>query len=199
MRHKLFATVTAAILILGAGTPDLVAQSTGDKYFGAQAGASLSSFINNNYWVTDNRWGFTGGLFGGMQLNQNLALNVEANWVQKGVKADGTEDTGIRLDYIQVPVTLAGGASGFNAYIGIGIGFKVGCSAPSAVFWDCDEVNSTEWTLPMGLNYKWKLDGGKFIGFDVRYDLGLSDVFENGDVRNRAWLFRVQFGAIKGR
>jgi len=175
---------------------DAEAQSKGEKYFGVQAGASLSGFVNE-VAVTDSRWGFTGGLFAGMRPQRNMGLTLEANWVQKGVKASDVDGSGVRLDYLQVPFTVSGGGGGVSAYIGIGIGFKVGCSAASQV--TCDSAKSTEWTLPFGLMYQTSLANGKLIGFDIRYDLGLSDAFENSSIRNRAWLFRVQFGGLKGR
>ena len=174
---------------------DAEAQSKGEKYFGVQAGASLSGFVNE-VAVTDSRWGFTGGLFAGMRPQRNMGLTLEANWVQKGVKESDVEGSGVRLDYISVPLTVSGGSGGFGAYIGIGIGFKVGCSAGTEAA--CDAARGTEWTMPFGLMYQAPLKSGKFIGFDIRYDLGLSDVFENTDIRNRAWLFRIQFGGVKG-
>ena len=195
MRQRLLAVLTAAVAVTVIGPSDAQAQSRGDKYYGVQAGASLSSFINE-VAVTDSRWGFTGGLFAGMRPQRNMGLTLEANWVQKGVKESEIEGSGVRLDYIQVPFTVSGGGGGFGAYIGLGIGFKVGCSAASQL--TCDSAKSTEWTMPFGLMYQAQLDNGKLIGFDIRYDLGLSDVFENSSVRNRAWLFRVQFGGVKG-
>ena len=195
MRHRLFAPLAVALAVGALAPATAEAQSRGDKYYGVQAGASLSSFINDVY-VTDSRWGFTGGLFAGRRPQRNVALTLEANWVQKGVTESDVEDTGIRLDYIQVPFTVTGGSGGFGAYIGVGIGFKVGCSGGAEAA--CDNAKGTEWTLPFGLMYQAPLKNGKFIGFDVRYDLGLSDAFDNTDIRNRAWLFRIQFGGVKG-
>ena len=61
---------------------------------------------------------------------------------------------------------------------------------------DCDEAlqavskNTTDWTLPFGFFFARDL-GGSSLGLDVRYALGLSDIFDNTSIRNRAWLFRA--------
>ena len=40
--------------------------------------------------------------------------------------------------------------------------------------------------------------GHLIVGLDVRYSFPLSDAFENTDVDNRTWQFRLMFGKALG-
>lgn len=187
MRHKLILSLTTLVFL--AGNSQLFAQRGGEGYGGIQGGATLTGFANE-YASSDSRWGGTAGLFGGFRPSYGTLVNLEVNWVQKGA-----ED--VRLDYIDVPLTIGGlaplssGGIGVGGYIGVSIGFKINCSSDVTAL--CDSTKGSEWTLPFGLMIV-KRSGDKFFGIDARYALGLGDAFENVNAHNKAWLFRAMVG-----
>lgn len=186
MRPSLILSLATALALLATPEPVSAQRRGGTTAFGLQGGATLTGFTDA-VQGTDMRWGGTVGVFGSFRPSYYVETNLEVNWVQKGVDRIG-------IDYIDVPLTvggvgpLAGGAS-VRAYAGIGIGFKVGCRSEITAV--CDNAKSTEWTLPFGVMFGKTTTSGKSFGIDVRYALGLGDAFENSDVNNRAWLFRV--------
>ncbi len=131
------------------------------------------------------------GLFAGIQATRGAVASVEASWMQKGTN-------GLRLTTVDIPVTV--GASvptrdrrwRVRAYSGIGIGIRIGCSSERPVF-ACEEARDVEWTWPFGLTVARVSRSGGFVGVDIRYSYGLSDVF-GFDSRTRAWQFRLSYG-----
>ncbi len=165
-----------------------------------QGGATLSDFTSTGSgFFSNTRWGGTAGLLAGRTFGRNAQVNFEVNWVQKG----GGD---VRVDYVEVPLTVGGGlvaARGWNVrgYAGIGVGFKTSCKDSTAgVSLDaCTGVKDTEWTVPFGILFgKWT-DSGKFFGIDTRFSFGLSDVFDNLSVKNRSLQLRAIIGTKVGR
>lgn len=144
------------------------------------------------------RWGGTAGLFAAWRPTRGSNLNLEANWTQKGGK-------GARLDYIEVPLTIGGAYqldNGFRTmvYTGIALNFRIGCSTTAESppgFRDCGRAKSPEWSWPFGFFFG-RESGGKLIGVDARYSVGLSDTFEGFFSENRTWHFRLVFGKRTG-
>lgn len=169
------------------------AQSGGDAFAGILAGATLSSF---SFWGfahgSESRLGGTAGLFAAIRTSWYSVGTAEVSWVQKGGE-------NIRLDYIEVPVLVGAvlpamdGGLRFRGYLGIALGFKIGCSS-EVTYFDCDRVNSTEWSLPFGLMFGRWLNSGRFFALDVRYSLALSDVVEAFEMKSRSLQFRAVFG-----
>jgi hypothetical protein len=73
---------------------------------------------------------------------------------------------------------------------------KVSCKADLATV--CDAAKSTTWALPVGLSIAHVIGGGRFVGVDARYNIGLSDSFELSDATQRSWQFRAMFGLPMG-
>ena len=191
MRHARMWRLVALAWFLA--TNSASAQSGGDAFAGILGGATLSSF---SFWGwtrgSESRLGGTAGLFASIRTSWYSVGTVEVNWVQKGSEY-------IRLDYVEVPVlagavipTMDGGLR-FRGYIGIAPAFRLGCKN-NAFFFECDNVNSTEWSLPFGVMIGRWLDSGKFFALDVRYSLALSDVVDVYDMKNRSLQFRAAFG-----
>src|SRR5262249_23795542 len=139
-------------LVLGAAT----GSAAQDAVIGAMGGATYSDFSHPD---TPSRWGFTGGLFAGVETYRSLNL-FEVSYTQKGGK-------GTRIDYVEVGVTaggLAGSSRGSRGrvYGGVQVAFPVSCSTTNAPFTGfCDNKN-TEWGFPVGIMLgKWSASGGR--------------------------------------
>jgi len=142
---------------------------------------------------TSSRSGWTAGLFYGMGTSRNSDLMLEANYVQKG----GGQT---QLDYVEVPFTFGLALPTdvgvrFRIYTGIGLGFRVGCEAVPP--FHCDNAKSTEWTWPFGAAVGF-WSRSVLVAGDVRYSVGLSDVFKTSLATNRSWQFRLYLGKTIG-
>jgi hypothetical protein len=187
--HSVRVLTLAAIAALALTTP---AQAQQSKFAGIAGGATYGD-LEGGVTNTRSRWGGMAGVFVGIRNWYTIGV-LEANWVQKG--GDST-----RVDYIEVPLLIGGGTttdSGilFRLYTGIGISFPISCSSTStSSLQDCDQKRGSEWTWPIGLLIGRQLgDGPMFGAADVRYSIGLSDVFEGSQARNRSWQFRLLLG-----
>ena len=56
---------------------------------------------------------------------------------------------------------------------------------------------TTEWSIPFGFGFARNL-GGSLLGIDIRYLLGLSDIFENSNIKNRSWQFTAKWAVPMG-
>jgi hypothetical protein len=167
-------------------------------------------YISLGNWT----WGGAAGAFGQYYLARETYIGLDAYWVQKGGDAVAFafgEVQDLNLQYIEVPLTI-GYAQRFNdwesnLFIGVAVGFQISCSTrgnASDNSVDCEDVpdlapkNSLDWSIPLGLAFYRNL-GGSLLGLDIRYVVGLSDVFESSNIRNRAWEFTLRWGVPLGR
>lgn len=196
-----------------ATAPPAQAQSSTVR-LGLLGGASTTSvggdYINLGNWA----WGGAAGAFGQFFLARQTYVGLDAYWVQKGgdrVAFAFGETQDLNLEYIEVPLTIgyvqqfSGWES--NLFIGVAVGFQISCStqgSASSSSIDCDDVpdlapkNTLDWSIPFGFGFYRNL-GGSLLGLDIRYALGLSDIFENSNIRNRAWEFTLRWAVPMGR
>ncbi len=185
---------TLGLLWIGLAVAQPATAQRARKFVGITGGATLSDFGAVN---SSSRWGGTAGVSAGFRTTYYTVVNLEASWVQMG-------GGNTRLDYIDIPLTVggvasvSGGALRTRPYAGISLGFKVGCSATTALA-NCDNANSTQWTVPVGIMIGRWTRPGRFVALDVRYAIGLSDAFATSLAYNRSWQFRLLFGKAAGR
>src|SRR5262245_52576727 len=187
-----FTVIIVGIMLAAAVTVG----SAQDAVIGVMAGGTYSDFSHPD---TPSKWGFSGGLFGGVETYRTLNL-FEVSYTQKGGKSlSGNNSTSI--DYIDIALTAGGltkshNGSGGRAYAGFSVAFPVSCSSTDAALGGafCDN-KGTEWALPVGIMLgKWNRNGG-FVGIDARYSIPLSDA--SLGVYNNTWLFRFVFGRLR--
>lgn len=190
--------ISALLLVPQVGTAQGL--RGGDILFGGSAGTSGSEFRGGAY-NTDFKWGGMAGVLVGWRPSRSSVLGLEANWVQKGGQ---TGDNAVKVDYIELPFTagvagqLGGGEWTGRFYTGIGVGFRISCNS-ELVGVNCDNANSTEWTWPIGFQFGRWSPSRTMIGFDARYSLGMSRIFDNVPGQNYAWQFRFVVGKAKFR
>lgn len=159
---------------------------------GLSGGATLTDLAGVGS-SSSSRWGGIAGLLYGMRTTSGTGAMLEVNWSQQG-----GGDT--RLDYISVPLTFGAttgrGMGRVRPYVGIGVDFKIGCSAPANV---CTFANGSQWMLPLGITFGKATPTGRFVGLDVRYAAPLSHAFDNSSIVNRSWQFKVILAKPAGR
>jgi hypothetical protein len=193
-----FTTVLAALL--------WTAPAYGQLSLGVAAGATYSNMGGDLITATDSDWGALMGGWGQYRLQSNLALQLEANWAQKGGR--GSVEGGqvdFDLDYVELPFTaqLVVGLSptwDWNLYGGIAIAFKTQCNVRDAGDKaDCDQAapswtfNSTEWSVPFGTSFSYEFTRSALTA-DFRYSYGLSNAIDNLRLKNRSWQFILRWG-----
>ena len=209
---KRWIPLAALFALTLAAAPRAEAQS--NVRLGLLGGAATTSvggdYISLGNWT----WGGAAGVFGQYFLTPQTYIGLDGYWIQKGgdrVAFAFGETQDLNLEYIEVPLTIgfAQRFSGWesNLFIGVAVGFQISCAtqgSASSDSVDCDDVpnlapkNTLDWSVPFGFGFYRNL-GGSLLGLDVRYMLGLSDVFENSNIRNRGWEFTLRWAVPLGR
>lgn len=162
---------------------------TGQERFAGLAGGATLTDIAGPGFSTDSRWGATAGLLVGYRRWDYAIGMLELNWIQKGGRA-------ARIDYLEIPMLIGGstpGDLGFSAriYTGLSLAIPIGCDPTSTVV-DCGNKKSPEFSWPLGVQIGRATGPGRFLGGEVRYFVGLSDVFNTvRSLENRGWQFRL--------
>ena len=209
---KRLAPFAVALALVLAFAPRADAQ-TSPVRLGLTGGATTSSVGGSSVTLGNWKWGGVAGAFGQYFIARETYIGLDANWVQKGgskVAIAGGEAQDLNLEYIELPLTIgytqrfSGWES--NLYIGLAIAFQISCKAQGAASnstVDCDDAPglapkvTTDFSIPFGFGFYRNL-GSSLLGFDIRYLLGLSDVFENSNIRNRSWQFTAKWAVPIG-
>lgn len=176
-----------------------VSAAQGPLTFGVKAGLNVAKLKFDNsaeQAEVKNLIGAVGGVYVSKPVNDTVSVRVEGLYSQKGAKdEEAGEDAKFKLTYIDVPVLLdfsPASTSGtrFHVFTGPQISFntKAEVEVGDVTVDFKDEVKSTDfaWVLGVGVSK------GRWNG-DIRYDLGLSNIADEGDsVKNRK--FSVNIG-----
>jgi hypothetical protein len=171
---------------------------------GLVGGATYSTLSGDFVESADWKWGgYLGGYLRYM-INDYLGFAVNAAWLGKGANNVVTpaDTVDVSLTYFELPLTLnvafpLGGDWYAGAYAGGALGFQLSCSVSET---DCASGTTggigkgSEWTIPVGAGVGRRV-GEVIVALDARYAFGLSDVFQDVNVRTRTWnlLLRVIF------
>ena len=193
MNPKFLRMPSTAALLLAAMTATASAQT-----IGLTAGATFNTISGDDVEdVFESKTGFVGGAYLNLPLGGG-AFSVEPA-VLYSMKGANIQDTDVEFsgDYIQIPVLLryGFGAGGVKPVIfaGPAVSFQVGCEfsdgSDSATCEEAgDDGKSTAWDGIVGAG----LSFGK-LGVDVRYEFGLTDVYENLDAKNGTFAVLVRY------
>lgn len=156
--------------------------------FGIRGGVNFSTLSNTD---VHSHTGLMLGLYFDAPLADNwVILQPEVLYTQKGFETNGLTH---RIDYLEIPVLFRVNIinpSGILPFIYAGpyVGFKINTSFPETSastpageidFNNGDNVNNTDFGITVGGG----LDFGH-LSLGVRYDAGLTDVFETTDAKN---------------
>ena len=162
------------------------AQSVYPTTFGLKAGVNSSTLSTDDDLLdVGSRWGAVAGAFVGKNITDNLGIQLEGLFSQRGAndKTSGV-DNSLRLTYLDVPLTARFGSTSannmhFHAFTGPQLGIKLSAKAKddflgTEIDLD-DEVKSWDfgWTVAAGVEMN-------RVSLDARYTLGLTNI-DNSD------------------
>lgn len=161
---------------------------------GVKGGVNFASFSGDGYNAFDNsgRTSFNAGVVAELPVAMNFAIQPEIMYSGQGFKFKntGSGDVSLDLDYINIPVLAKYYfLDGFYAVAGPQLGFNINSkiknnadfgnvSGDSQRNLDDSNFKDLEFGINVGLGYK--LPSGFFV--DARYIIGLTDVYDNGNL-----------------
>ncbi len=183
--------------ILFASALMLVSVSTfAQTTFGLKQGAAMTTLSAKGDLYNDNNisYSYNAGLFATIPVNTFLAIQPEINYVRKGrcnetTELNTTTKTDFLLHYMQVPVLLQyrnnqllnKSASVFFINAGPYAGFvldtqtRVSESSEGGMLVPVEDNKNTDWGAVFGIGVQTPIRG-KEVRFDLRYDMGLSEI-----------------------
>lgn len=161
--------------------------------FGIKGGLNAARLEVENVDEDDieSRLGFHLGAFAHIHINRNFAIQPEVVYSQQGMIQElGSKEFEWKLNYVNIPVMFQ---YMFNGGFRIQAGPQLGVLA-SAEIEDQDSgadtdledvIKNVDISFPVGIGYM----SPSGFGLDARYNIGLSDINENGpnDIRNRVF------------
>jgi hypothetical protein len=196
LRNRLATIVVLVVgLIILAALPTR-AQTNIGLMFGPTAGNMTGSYIRASDGF---ELGLTISLTLDYQFDNRWAIATGVAWIQKGGKkivlssvADSTYD--FQSQYIQIPLLvraalpISGGEWYLAPFAGVALNLNGGCQYKHSEQFEYEEEGCNETTpggspetielsIPLGANLWHEFEGGSRFIFEVRYELGLSDIF----------------------
>lgn len=173
MKFFLISIITIMVLVAGSAT----AQHTN---IGIKGGLNSFNIQTDNGSSYDSKMGLNVGLFGHIHLDDQYALQPELVYSMQGATSGNTD---IKLDYINVPLLLQYMFdNGFRIQAGPQLGLLLNAKAEDNSSVDIkDDFKSIDLGLSFGASYVHPPTG---FGVDARYNLGLSDISENSNVKS---------------
>ncbi len=164
-----------------------------DINFGLKAGINLASLNGDDVEDLDMVTGVHLGAVAEFGLTEKFSIQPEVIYSTQGASYD--KET-LKLDYINVPVLAKYYAfEGFSIEAGPQLGFNINSEYEyDGETEDVEEVKTIDLAAALGVGYK--LPMGVF--FQARYNLGLSDAFEEVegikiDAKNNVFQFSVGY------
>ncbi len=150
--------------------------------YGAKAGANLYNFSGDDADGFDSKIGFNVGGFVNIPVSETFSVQPELVFSAEGAKTSiSSVDANYNMNYLNIPIMLQyNNPSGFYAEAGPQIGLLM--SAKVKVDSESEDVKDsfkgTNISLGVGVGYR--LPNG--LGFGARYNLGLGNLVDEGDV-----------------
>jgi hypothetical protein len=182
---KFLIVLLTAFLIAGAAGAQNINSPKGHINIGIKGGVNFYDINNDNNVNYDSKVGFNIGLLGHIHVAKHFALQPEIQYSAQGAKyTNNNGNNKINLNYINVPVLLQYmWDNGFRLQAGPQAGILV--SAKSENNGNTVDIKNNIKSLDLGLSF-----GASYIhpstgvGIDLRYNLGLSNINENSDLKS---------------
>lgn len=163
---------------------------------GLRQGIAATTFSDKGNLYQDNKvtLSYTAGAFFTLPVTKSLAIQPEINYIRKGRSNETTElnttvKTDFMLHYLQVPVLVqyrndqllnkSGSVFYINggpyAAFALNTQTRVTNSTEGGLMVPVRESNNTDWGAALGIGFQTPIRG-KDVRFDLRYDLGLSEI-----------------------
>ena len=181
---KFLLAIMTAMLIAGAASAQHGNEPKGHMSIGIKGGVNLYNIHNDNNTVYNPKVGFNAGLLGHIHLTKHFALQPEIQYSAQGAKYDLNNHPKINLGYINVPVLLQYmWNNGFRLQAGPQAGLLISANTKvNETTADMkDEYRPLELGVSFGAGYIHPATG---IGIDARYNMGLTNINETGNVNS---------------
>lgn len=155
--------------------------------FGLKAGVNLANLNVEDYDDTEMKLGMYAGALAHIHITPNIGVQPEVVYSTQGAK-DG--DTKWLIDYVNVPIMLQYMFdNGFRIETGPQVGFltRAKIEADGEELDIKDDLKKTDISWGFGLNYL----SNSGIGVGGRYNLGLTDINDNGANKITNQVFQV--------
>lgn len=204
-------------LIIGLCLVTLFLIAEADMRYGVKAGLNIANVSGDNDDDNEVQFDFALGGFLEFQVNPNVSIQPELLYTRKGsyyeesltYVEDGYSireeiESTLNLDYIQIPVLVKyKPANNFNLFAGPALGLLMtaegeddlkatidGVTISDSDTYDIkDQCNTTEIALVFGGEYNYQ----QFV-IDVRYDLGLTNIYDSDDFEIFNRVFTLSLG-----
>ena len=196
---KFLFVLMTAILITSAASAQHGNAPTGHVSIGIKGGANLYNIHNDNSTSYDSKVGFNVGLLGHIHVAPHFALQPEIQFSTQGAKFDlANSTTKLNLNYINVPILFQYmWDNGFRLQAGPQAGLLISAkSKNNDINVDIkDNYKPLDLGVSFGAGYIHPSTG---LGIDLRYNLGLTDINENIDVKSTNRGFQLSLFYIFG-
>lgn len=170
--------------------------------FGVKAGVNFASVTGDDGEGLDGRTSMVFGGFAKFQLTEKFAFRPELLYSMQGASGSEEEegvnvDLTVKLDYLNIPLMAKYYVSeGFSLQAGPQIGFNLSAKEKYEAMGidvenDIEDIKGVDFGLNFGAGYE--LENG--LGFDARYNLGLSNIgdWEGADGKNGVFQITVGY------
>lgn len=182
---KFLVTLLTALMITGVAVAQHGDSPAGHVSLGIKGGLNYYNINNNNDFKYDNKLGYHLGLLGHIHLNQSFALQPEIVYSTQGAKYKlNNETTNFNLSYINVPVLFQYMFdNGLRLQAGPQLGVLVAAKSKtgSVTVDNKENMKPIDLALSLGAGYIHPPSG---VGIDVRYNLGLNNINDIGEVES---------------
>ena len=196
---KFLFVLMTAILISVAASAQHGNAPEGHVSIGIKGGVNYYNIHNDNSTTYDPKVGFNVGLLGHIHVARHFALQPEIQYSVQGTKFDiNNSTTKYNLSYINVPVLLQYmWDNGFRLQAGPQAGMLI--SAKSKTNDTSADIKDNYKPLDLGVSFgAGYIHPSTGIGIDARYNLGLSNINETGDVNSNNRGFQLSLFYIFG-
>jgi len=163
---------------------------------GLRQGIAATTFSDKGNLYQDNKvtFSYTAGAFFTVPVFKSFAIQPEINYVRKGRSNETTElnttvETDFMVHYLQIPVLFqyrneqllnkSGSVFYINggpyAAFALSTQTKVPNSTEGGLMVPVGESNNNDWGATLGIGFQTPIRG-KDVRFDLRYDMGLSEI-----------------------
>jgi len=169
------------------------------KSIGVKGGFNMFKPYGDDVADASYYYGFAIGGFYYYAMSEIFVLQPELYYSVKGGKEDDEgEESDLKLSYIEIPVLLKfnlpmeGKSWAPNLYVGPYLAFLLGADVDGHDVKDA--FKSTDFGLVVGASFDFRLSEGKrMLELDFRYSMGITKIYDFGDLDIQAFNNGFQF------
>nr|WP_321225111.1 porin family protein [uncultured Psychroserpens sp.] len=164
---------------------------------GIKGGYNLAAVTFDGEDETGQRHSFHIGIYGESFISDNFSIQPELIYSQQGYEISNSSGTFTqKLNYINLPIMLKVYPSNnffleAGPQVGYAISHKEEFDSNFNLFDTSQEFDPNSFDYGVNFGAGFKTNNGVSLG--VRYHLGLGDIYDEGNPKNRVWHFSIGF------